>query len=788
MLILLYINQTTNLFMKNIFKIFLGVFIFTLFIFSHKIFAAESTVKPSLSPVIMLADVNIRDVNIISQNENIFKISFSVSNGKGIQSGVKYGVKLVSYTTKGQIIVDEKIYPESLTLYENISIQKELTYIAPQTLSGKYSLYLTSRNEGGFPFSTAFVKEINFIDNQKGLEILPESCSLYVVGEKGSPAYKLNQIVDIDSTETLSLTCSAVNNSKNEIISIPSVNINKGNVYGKLIISNNSSIKSVVFKTEEKKSFSVAVPQISEAGMYYLTIRLQNGEIVSNQINFSYIVRGNIANITNLFLDKDYYNKGETANLSFMWNSITGKLLRDKNNEDFSVFLTASIFDKNGNECSELINKPLVQDFTKPKTELPILITRNCLNPGIIISLKDKSGKTIDEKNFKVKTISSGHNKINSIYLLVLIFVIILLGLYFYKKKKNNRIGGNTLNNIPVGIIFPFLFLISFILIPSNKVSAATFYVATGTCGGINFDYGVDESMYWRGQTLVASGSAVATGSCSLGTYYPLDNYDIPDFGLKASFDTTATYEFPETSYTKTLFTTSLNQPPTISGTASFILPATGPYKITFLGMGKNNGSIVAYGNSPKIDLDVRTTAMSVWSLYTHPLPNGGSATINWGKEIVVDLTNPSTLVSCTPSVLNGFDSTVTSGAYVTPALSSTTTYTITCLDNYGYSATGSIEILVTPPPPTVDLKVDTVDGPITKNVGDDVFVSWTSLNTENMICTCRCQDPFGNEIDCGSTPPYGNPKSCGSGPYTLRPITIVGVLRPTVFKVSCNP
>jgi hypothetical protein len=41
--------------------------------------------------------------------------------------------------------------------------------------------------------------------------------------------------------------------------------------------------------------------------------------------------------------------------------------------------------------------------------------------------------------------------------------------------------------------------------------------------------------------------------------------------------------------------------------------------------------------------------------------------------------------------------------------------------------------------PPTVDVTVDAVDGPITKNVGDNVFVSWTSLNTENMICTCRC-------------------------------------------------
>jgi hypothetical protein len=85
--------------------------------------------------------------------------------------------------------------------------------------------------------------------------------------------------------------------------------------------------------------------------------------------------------------------------------------------------------------------------------------------------------------------------------------------------------------------------------------------------------------------------------------------------------------------------------------------------------------------------------------------------------------------------------------------------------------------------PATVDVKVDTVDGPITKYTGSTVNVSWYTTNTSD--CSCRCQNLSGTEINCGT---YTDP-NCGSGygyPWQSQrnPFTLI---QPTTFKVTCN-
>ena len=117
-------------FMKKLSKfstliILLSIFISTpVFATTPKTVSTKDLVK---SQMVMVADLNIENANIISQEGGTFKISFSIINGLGIQTGVKYGVKLVSTSAKGEVIEDEKVYPESLTIYENKSIQKEIT-------------------------------------------------------------------------------------------------------------------------------------------------------------------------------------------------------------------------------------------------------------------------------------------------------------------------------------------------------------------------------------------------------------------------------------------------------------------------------------------------------------------------------------------------------------------------------------------------------------------------------------------------------------------------------------
>lgn len=767
--------------MKNLSKlsllfVFLSIFIYT------PVLAVTPKVATAPNQAIILADVNIKDANIISQEGNTFKISFSISNGKGIQTGVKYGVKLVSNTPNGQKIIDEKIYPESLTLYENKTIQKEITYDAPLLLSGKYTLYLTSRNESGFPFSTAFVKDIELTATKQGLDILPESCSLSVVGEKGSPTYKLNQIVDIAPTETLSLTCSAANNSKVDATATPSFVTTLGTVYGKLATTDTGNIAPLSFKAGEKKSFSVTLPKASTAGIYYLTVGLKQGETLSNTVSLSYIVRGTIATISNLFLDKDYYQKGDTANLSFMWSSISGKLLRGdtiKNSSPISI--TASIIDIKGKECATPITKPLTQDFTKIKTELPISITKDCFNPEVTVSLKDSAGNVLDQKSFKVET-ASVKQPVSYILYLIIILIIIIIAIYLYKNRKNKK--DNIPNSIPLSIIFPFLFLALFSLIPMHKASATTFGIITSHCGNIAFDVGIDKTSYWMGQKVIASGSVTLNPNNSGGDISCMFN-SVWTYGLKVSSNPTDTYD-NTSSFKQTLFTAIGGL---TSGSASFDIPAYGPYSITFIGMAEDIvGGFPSYGNSSPFSYTVKQTSMMlVPANYSTSIPYGSTINISWAMAPTFTFFGPY-IVSCTPSAADGYSS-AASGTFTTPALYTTQTYNISCLDSNGYYALGSTTITVaSPPAPVVTVTATGVtpatapSNPLTISSGTQVNIRWSSTNTTSATSSCSCTyngvpddcTPLGNTV--GTTT---FPVSAKNNPYTLQ--------QSKTFKVDCS-
>lgn len=725
--------------MKNFSKLFLLVVFLSIFI-STPAFALTPKVVTTPAQAIILADVNIKDANIISQEGNIFKISFSIINGKGLQTGVKYGVKLVSNTPNGQITIDEKIYPESLTLYENKTIQKELTYSAPLLLSGKYTLYLTSRNESGFPFSTAFVKDVELKATKQGLEISPESCSLSVVGENGSPTYKLNQIVDIALTETLSLTCSVTNNSKEIVTATPSFVTTLGTVYGKLATTDTGDITPISFKASEKKSFSITLPKASIAGIYYLTVGLKQGETLSNKVSLSYIIRGNIASISNLFLDKDYYQKGDTANLSFMWNSISGKLLRGDTGKDSSISITVSILDIKDKECAVPVTKPLAQDFTKPKTELPITITKDCFNPEVTVSLKDSEGNVLDQKNFKAET-ASVKQPVSYILYLIILLIIIIIAIYLYKNKKNKK--DNISNSIPLSIIFPFFFLALFSLMPMHKASASTFYIGTSGCGGVTFDVGIDKTSYWRGQQVVASGSEYSqTNSGSLCMWNSFNS------GLIASTDPSDYYlsSLPS-QYKKTIYS---GYDASRSGSVFFDIYPTGPYSITFLGRAWDSvGGYQVYGNSSAFSYTVKTTSMMlVPANYSTSIPYGSTINISWAMAPTFDFFGPY-IVSCTPSEADGYSS-AASGTFTTPALYATKTYNISCLDSKGYTATGTTTINVDTPPalpdPTVTITANGVAGNITVPYNAAVPISWTSTNATTCTCT------YGpSNLSCGT-------------------------------------
>lgn len=128
----------------NIKQILITCLAFTLFFsISTNIFAQNK--------VVLVADVNVQNVKVIKQENNVFDISFTLTNGEGVQNGVKYSVRLMSLKNdKPAFIVDEKVYDEVLTLNE-----KSTTHIFHEYYQNFFSTILLISL---FSFNPAFAQ------------------------------------------------------------------------------------------------------------------------------------------------------------------------------------------------------------------------------------------------------------------------------------------------------------------------------------------------------------------------------------------------------------------------------------------------------------------------------------------------------------------------------------------------------------------------------------------------------------------------------------------------------
>ena len=416
-------------------------------------FAQSVTTTKTTTPVIVdfpaapkpttLATVNIVDYKITSQKNNTFNISFVLSNGVGVQSGVKYGVQLLGSNTSGQYIADEKVYSDSLSLSENSNLPKSIVYTAPSMLSGSYDLFLVSKNESGFPFAQVSLGKVT-LKSSSGLEIIQSSCFIQVVGEKNEPHYNAFQTIDIVKNETLRLTCNAKNSTNKNLSVKPFFETFNRTSYGSVAPQVGGDTQSISFKSKEQKSFFVKLPISEVAQLYNMNIKLEEGNIISNTVNIEYLLHGVNATIVNLSLDKDGYLKGDKAILSLVYSSLVNNLEggRVSTNDTLSNFVVkATITNKDGQECMSPISKNIIFDIKNSILEIPISITTDCINPKTSISISDDNGNTLDQKDFLVTTSGAVQASKNSgpSSLTYLYGIILVAGIAFYLMKMRKK-------------------------------------------------------------------------------------------------------------------------------------------------------------------------------------------------------------------------------------------------------------------------------------------------------------------------------------------------------------
>ena len=428
----------------NLFKFsLLTLFASLSLIVSAPSFAVETLTPPVAQPQpALVATVNIERPRIVSQNKNTFNIAFSLSNREGLQSGVKYGVMLVS--DNGKYIADEKVYEESLTLNENTTIKRDIVYSAPSSLGGSYTLVISSRNENNFPFASVSLGKVNLEDSMNGFKILNDSCYLQVEGEKGAPKYTLIQGVDISNGESLKLTCSGVNETSAPMTLTPFFETRYVSAYGGISPQSGGNFATITFAKNEKKTFSLVLPKGDIPQNYNLKVSLMSSNTVSNAVSAKYVIRGNSATIQKLSLDKDYYKAGDKGEISLLWQVTSGNFTRSDNKyaQLPEVTMKATITSENGRECIEAIEQVLIRGEKGPESIISFDTKSSCMNPKVSVSLIDNYNNVLDQKEFNFKSsVNEGPTPVSKTTMIAIIVgLLIILGIGFYMKKRRSNV------------------------------------------------------------------------------------------------------------------------------------------------------------------------------------------------------------------------------------------------------------------------------------------------------------------------------------------------------------
>lgn len=413
---------------------------------------------PATTPVIV-AMVNISNAKIVNQVGNNFNISFTISNGEGVQSNVKYGIRLLKKEAAAQAIVDQKTYDESFTLPENSSFTKEIIYSAPESLSGAYTLLITSSNSNGFPFATVSLGEVKLSPASKGVEISSSSCR--IVTSSNAENKLLSEIVDVYTEDTMKVLCLVNNQTTDSVAISPVFETRDRSAYGELTASAVEQFNApTTLKPLEKKAISVVVPKVKDPGMYTFSLAFVSGAMKSNSVSASYRVGGGTSEVINISPDADYYGKGESAKILLLWSGT-------------NAASAEAVITKQWNRvCGSVSTTALA----KGKDTLVVPIKKNCFNPTITVTLKAADGTVLDKETVAVPTTSREEDKglfstaKGAILLVVLLIAVAALGVYLKRKGLNKT--GTIVSMLVVGI--------SLALIPFSQVSANTYIAGPG--------------------------------------------------------------------------------------------------------------------------------------------------------------------------------------------------------------------------------------------------------------------------------------------------------------------
>jgi hypothetical protein len=450
-------------------------------------YASAATTTPTKSaPIqfqaITVATVNVYNAKIDSQTGDTLNISFDLTNKTGVQPQIRYAIMLIKQTSSTQTLVDEKVYNDVISLGENDQRHITAIYQAPAFLNGTYMVAIDTRNESGFPFGTTPISQVTLTGSGQSLLIEPSSY-FTVTQDATTTDYNILQGVDVKSSENLILHANISNPTSNDITAIPHITTYYRDMFGKIMGTQDFS--SITVPKNSTTTFSFEIPKPTDPQVYdaALTFNGSNGNQISNILSTHYIIYGISATIQNILFNKQSYQKGDTAIISFLWSGSADSFYGSRlgGSSSTPVNLSFEVKDANGASCSD----PYITSLTKSGFQIiDIPITNNCKTPVANVTLKDQSGNILASNVFTTASTTSATSQDSSIlwiiFWIIIIIAIAIVFIYYYKQKK----GISIFTKSKGSSLMILLLIVGGMMLYGNQAKADTYYFFDGSGPG----------------------------------------------------------------------------------------------------------------------------------------------------------------------------------------------------------------------------------------------------------------------------------------------------------------
>lgn len=430
---------------------------------------------------VVVSQVGFNNARIINQENNKIEIFFEMENPGKPEGNLLYGLQLEKKIDQENYnLVDEKYFPERISLGTGETISRKIDYVAPDFYSGEYRLWLIGKNNSGSPRGITFLGEIK-LEGGNSQYIDVSNCYLQIENEEKK--YTLWEGVSYKVDEAVNLTCDFTSYFDTPVTANLAYQLFRRSISsGEKVDLASDSKETLYFREKgEKTTASFSLPTIKKPQAYDLVLQLkdQANKIISSQIKVHLVLSGETVTINSLKLDKENYQKGEQAQVNLEWTGPADNFPDSRQitqNSNLKVFLEVDLSNWEGRQCAQHFQYPFSVDRDYDSEIFNILIERDCEAVQGIFLLKNEKGEILDQwkLNFnpkpKMENVSSDGGWLKEKKLLILfgtlllLVILILIFVIVWRKRKSSSI------NKLMSVLLIFVGMIIF----TNQTKAAT--------------------------------------------------------------------------------------------------------------------------------------------------------------------------------------------------------------------------------------------------------------------------------------------------------------------------